>query len=223
MLQRPLPAPESYKILKNRSFEGLQRYKKRCELKAEIQTLKNEARQVKDSEPDNASLLAAAIEDLPKLEAEIDRRLAVHLNANRRDAYPLSSRFEILLERVGALAITEERLKRAVELIPEPANSRSAEQKKKESARLKTRIEKKTAELEAASDPADFQWANGVPTDLFADLEYNWRSAQGRFNSPCGPTGRTLDQESEKINQLWADLNIRSAMNTERKTAPFIA
>jgi len=223
ILQHPQQAPESYSIIRNQKFSGVADHMKRCSLKAEIRSLKGVLNEVMAVEPDNQTLLKNAIDDLPNLENEITKRLGAHLHEHRRSKYPLSGRYNFLMERIGASWLTKEIIKKAVEQLPEPADSMPIDKKQKEVARLKKMIEKKKLELEAASPPEQFIWKNGAPAkDLYEDFEYHWRNVQSRLNSPCNIRGITLDGCDEAERRAWHDMGIRSAMNPQSNMAPYI-
>ena len=223
MLTHPQQAPESYSMVKSQGFAGISNYLKRCELKGEIRQLSAELSDVKAAQPDNATVLHAAIDDLPNLEEEIIKRLGAHLHEHRRSKHSLSSRYDQLMQRIGAVSLTEDLIRKAVEKLPEPPGRMPTEKKQKEVSRLEKLIQKKKSELEKYSPPDAFLWRDGAPVqDLYDDLERKWRSIQGRLNSPANIQGITLDACDAAEQKAWRDLGIRSAMRTDSNMAPYM-
>jgi hypothetical protein len=122
---------------------------------------------------------------------------------------------------LAAFYITPKMIDAAVDLLPEPKNSISLEEKQKQRAKLQKALEKKKADLEKASPPEHFLWENGRPAaDLCEAFEKKWRSTQARFNGPCSILSHKLSDCKASEQQAWADLKIRSAMNPKSKNAP---
>jgi hypothetical protein len=221
--ERPLAktaVPAYRQMVDELDFTWVEDHLKRQKIKSEIQEIKAELQKLNKMLPGNEDLRKNAHAGLKELEAESIKLLAGYLNESRRGQNPFYN-VQRMKDLLASFAITTEMIDAAVDLLPEPKNSISLEEKQKQRAKLEKALEKKKAELEKASPPEHFQWINGKPvSDLCEAFEKKWRSTQARFNGPCSILGHQLDGCGEPEQQAWRDLGIRSAMNATGRVSP---